>query len=242
MKVPRKNTLIELIELKLNNFKDTFNDALDSYSNYNDVIEDQNKELQASLSEAHKSNDDLNIIFFAFQNEARKNKNLNTINLCEEHARKNKKEYQNSIEFFSQLFALYKYQRWLIDRSIEIKDFHNEANEDLAGRKKLEFTVTRRVLTIKLLLEEAGKDILFGQKGVNKVKISGFINFLISNETDTKTDNASLYKKVKNIWDHLENTSIDNLQYLVLQFESIGLSNIVSRLQQILKSKESKEK
>jgi len=101
---------------------------------------------------------------------------------------------------------------------------------------------TKRLFPLQFLIKAAGKEIRFGEKGVNKTKIAEFIDFLVSKESKPKDiRDTSVHTRLKNIWDKENKAHLENLNYIREKFDNLGLSNIVKQVDNIVQTQESKE-
>ncbi|MBL0136835.1 MAG: hypothetical protein IPP79_24090 [Chitinophagaceae bacterium] len=96
-----------------------------------------------------------------------------------------------------------------------MEEEEKERIEELKEQNEGEFTLTRRILALQFLIKAAGKEIRFGEKGVNKTKIAEFIDFLVSKENKPKDiRDTSVHTRLKNIWDKENKAHLENLIYI----------------------------
>lgn len=233
----------KIINSEFEAYQHLLNKKLELHTNSAELLEDEIESINYRLTDTHNSNPDLNSIFFKLYNEAKANKSLNHIILCEEYCINNRVVNNLTTDFFVGLFTLYKCRKYANDKLTEITIHTKSIEEDIQDIKLGEYTLARRILAIELILKAAGKEIGFGELGINKIKMAEFIDFLTSKENKSKEmRDTKIYEKVKVGWDRLDEAPFENLVYIKNQFSKIGLTNLTQQIDNLITSQKSKEK
>lgn len=228
----------DIVHSEFSTYKNQFTKKMSLHTSPMELLEEENGNVNGQLTQTHNSSPELNKVFFDLNYKVKNNKHLRHLDLCEEYCKEKSIPYSKAVKFFPPLFTLYKIRSWLSEIMSEIKANKEEIEQDIQESEKGEFTNARRFLAIELLIKAAGKEIHYGEKGINKTKIAGFIDFLVSNEANPKEmRNTSLYDRVKNNWGKPDKASIENLNYIKEQFKKIGLTNVTQEVEIILNSK-----
>jgi hypothetical protein len=207
------------------------------------LLKDEVGKVNSQLTLTHDSNNILNQAFFDLLKLSDENKNLSHITLCEEFCKKNGIIYSEAINFFPKLFSLYEIRFWLIEKINELELEEEIKHVEISEMKEGEFTTIRRILTIQFLLKAAGKEIQYEEQGVNKTKISEFIDFLVSKEKAPQDIRDSLIRKTLNLtWHKEHNVRLENLNFLSNQFKRIGLTNLSDQIDSIINQRKSEER
>ena len=158
----------ELIEEQVQNYQTAMSTKLEIHALPLLLINDELGRLNDELSKTHKSNPELNSIYIDLYNKNLENKNLKMSELSEEYCLENNIEYEDAKIFFPVLIALYINRTWLSTFRSKLISFEDDIVNDQDEKEVGEFTLNRRILAIELLVKLAGKEMNYGQMGVNK--------------------------------------------------------------------------